>query len=173
MLSRGTCTTRHFPAHTPTPCSNQTLFDNRWEQRYIHNPLLIDGRKFDLRLYVLVTSMEPLRVYLFEEGLVRFSTKRYSLRNLRSRFTHLTNYSINKKSGSFKVQRGGVTYAHYGGNLADNFVPMIPLERIFSAELCCSGALFRRPCTSRQGTSDHHCVMHRLSAGRVSVPQED
>lgn len=107
-----------FPAksieQTPTnttPCfaSNCFLFSNkRREQRYIHNPMLIDGRKFDLRLYVLVTSMEPLRVYLFEEGLVRFSTKRYSLRNLRSRFTHLTNYSINKKSGSFKVQRGGV-----------------------------------------------------------------
>ena len=73
-------------------------------QRYIHNPMLIDGRKFDLRLYVLVTSMEPLRVYLFEEGLVRLSTKKYSLRNLRSRFTHLTNYSINKRSGSFKVR---------------------------------------------------------------------
>ncbi|CAN0262815.1 unnamed protein product [Ectocarpus sp. 6 AP-2014] len=39
---------------------------------------------------------------LVQEGLVRFSTKRYSLRNLRSRFTHLTNYSINKKSGSFQ-----------------------------------------------------------------------
>lgn len=72
-------------------------------QRYIQNPMLIDGRKFDLRLYVLVTSMEPLRVYLFEEGLVRLSTKRYTLKNLRSRFTHLTNYSINKKSGSFQV----------------------------------------------------------------------
>lgn len=90
----------------------QHVFNKRREQRYIHNPMLIDGRKFDLRLYVLVTSMEPLRVYLFEEGLVRFSTKRYSLRNLRSRFTHLTNYSINKKSGSFQVQRGGMTVHH-------------------------------------------------------------
>ncbi|CAN0229674.1 unnamed protein product, partial [Laminaria digitata] len=77
--------------------------ENEKTQRYIHNPMLIDGRKFDLRLYVLVTSMEPLRVYLFEEGLVRLSTKKYSLRNLRSRFTHLTNYSINKRSGSFKA----------------------------------------------------------------------
>lgn len=66
--------------------------------------MLIDGRKFDLRLYVVVTSMEPLRVYLFEEGLVRLSTKRFTLKNLRSRFAHLTNYSINKRSGSFKVR---------------------------------------------------------------------
>ena len=66
--------------------------------------MLIDGRKFDLRLYVLVTSMEPLRVYFFEEGLVRLSTKRYSLKNLRSRYTHLTNYSINRRSESFRVR---------------------------------------------------------------------
>lgn len=72
-------------------------------QRYIHNPMLLDGRKFDLRLYVLVTSLEPLRVWLFKEGLVRLSTKKYTLRNLKSRFTHLTNYSINRRSGSFQV----------------------------------------------------------------------
>ena len=71
--------------------------------RYIAEPYLIDGRKFDLRLYCLLTSVDPLRVYLFEEGLVRFSTHKYSMRNLRCRFAHLTNYSLNKKSRHFQV----------------------------------------------------------------------
>ena len=73
-------------------------------QRYIHRPLLVDDRKFDLRLYVLVTSFTPLRAYLFKEGLARFATRPYEkLRNsnLSKRMMHLTNYSVNCKSEDF------------------------------------------------------------------------
>lgn len=70
-------------------------------QRYLDNPLLMDGFKFDLRLYVLVTSVDPLRIYLFQEGITRFCTAKYSLSNTSNRFGHLTNYSVNKKNNAF------------------------------------------------------------------------
>jgi len=72
-------------------------------QKYLHDPYLIDGKKFDLRIYVLVTGVDPLRVYVHNEGLTRISTCDYSLKNIKNRFAHLTNYSINKKSDKFKA----------------------------------------------------------------------
>ena len=70
--------------------------------RYVTNPLLINGHKFDLRIYVLVTSYEPLRVYVFKEGLARFASETYTTKiNKDNRCMHLTNYSLNKKSEKF------------------------------------------------------------------------
>ena len=70
--------------------------------RYIANPLLINGHKFDLRIYVLVTSVDPLRIYVFKEGLARFATEEYQSKNAKgNKFIHLTNYSINKKSDNY------------------------------------------------------------------------
>ena len=72
--------------------------------RYIDNPLILFGHKFDLRLYVVVTSFDPLRVYIYREGLVRFATEKYSNEDFsdeKCKFSHLTNYSINKKNENF------------------------------------------------------------------------
>ncbi|NXN71940.1 TTLL5 polyglutamylase, partial [Himantopus himantopus] len=79
------------------------LEENILVSRYISNPLLIDDFKFDVRLYVLVTSYDPLVIYLYEEGLARFATVRYdqASKNIKNQFMHLTNYSVNKKSGDY------------------------------------------------------------------------
>ncbi|XP_072228050.1 tubulin polyglutamylase TTLL11 isoform X3 [Leuresthes tenuis] len=73
-------------------------------QEYIPKPLLIDKLKFDIRLYVLIKSMEPLEIYIAKEGLTRFCTEPYqepSQKNLSHVFMHLTNYSLNVHSGNF------------------------------------------------------------------------
>ena len=72
-------------------------------QRYLSNPLLVNGLKFDLRLYVLLTSIDPIKLYLYDDGLVRFATKPFSIDedNLNNKYIHLTNYAINKKSEEF------------------------------------------------------------------------
>ncbi|XP_030309826.1 tubulin polyglutamylase TTLL4 isoform X2 [Calypte anna] len=73
-------------------------------QRYLNKPYLIGGRKFDLRIYVYVTCYDPLRVYLFKDGLVRFASCKYSssMKSLSNKFMHLTNYSVNKKNTEYK-----------------------------------------------------------------------
>ena len=73
---------------------------------YVNNPLLIDGYKFDLRVYVALTSINPLRVYIYEDGLARFATQKYHLAqngNLKQqKYVHLTNYSLNKHNANFQ-----------------------------------------------------------------------
>lgn len=75
--------------------------------RYIENPLLIGGKKFDLRLYVLVTSFRPMKVYLFKLGFCRFCTVKYdtSGTELDNMYVHLTNVSVQKHGVSERKNR--------------------------------------------------------------------
>nr|XP_045009690.1 tubulin polyglutamylase TTLL11 isoform X2 [Jaculus jaculus] len=73
-------------------------------QEYICKPLLIDKLKFDIRLYVLLKSLDPLEIYIAKDGLSRFCTEPYqepNSQNLHHVFMHLTNYSLNIHSGKF------------------------------------------------------------------------
>lgn len=76
----------------------KNILHTKFLLRYIENPLLIGGKKFDLRLYVLVTSFRPLKAYLFRLGFCRFCTVKYdtSVTELDNMYVHLTNVSVQK-----------------------------------------------------------------------------
>jgi tubulin polyglutamylase TTLL6/13 len=73
-------------------------------QKYMPKPHLIDGFKYDLRIYVFVNGINPLRVYVYKDGLARFATTPYHKptdKNIDNLFMHLTNYAINKESDNY------------------------------------------------------------------------
>jgi len=71
----------------------------------MQKPYLIDGLKFDMRIYCLVYGIDPLRVFVFREGLARFATEKYvepNDKNLNNLHMHLTNYAINRYAENFE-----------------------------------------------------------------------
>ncbi|EEC14601.1 polyglutamylase, putative [Ixodes scapularis] len=138
-------------------------------QRYIRSPYLINGTKFDLRLYALVTSFDPLRVYVARDGLVRFASIRYSqeCEDFGDRFMHLTNYSINKKSATYAsntskddceghkwsikalqkyLEDFGVDFEHLWQQMVDIIVKTL---------ICCEGPINRL--TQKHTTTRYNC----------------
>ena len=69
-------------------------------QKYIENPLLLNHlnevRKFDIRQWVLVTSYDPLKIYIFPEFYLRICGSEYEINNIQDKNKHLTNFSIQK-----------------------------------------------------------------------------
>lgn len=78
-------------------------------QKYIMNPLLIGGKKFDLRIYALVTNYSPLTVYLYRTGFARFTHHKFStsLEDIGNNYIHLTNVAIQKNSDNYDEKTGG------------------------------------------------------------------
>jgi tubulin polyglutamylase TTLL9 len=69
-------------------------------------PYLIGGKKFDVRLYILVTSFRPLYAWIHREGFARFSHSRYSLESFEDAYVHLTNVAIAKSATDYDPERG-------------------------------------------------------------------
>eukprot|EP00826_Nyctotherus_ovalis_P033190 TRINITY_DN2679_c0_g1_i17.p2 TRINITY_DN2679_c0_g1~~TRINITY_DN2679_c0_g1_i17.p2 ORF type:complete len:176 (+),score=40.24 TRINITY_DN2679_c0_g1_i17:131-658(+) len=65
-------------------------------QKYIERPLLIHNRKFDIRVWVLVTH--EMKVYFFKEGYIRTSCSEYSIdeEGINRVGVHLTNNAVQK-----------------------------------------------------------------------------
>ena len=67
-------------------------------QKYIENPLLYFGRKFDIRIWALLT--QDLKIYVFQEGHLKCCSINYDI-NSDDTFCHLTNYSFQKYNSNF------------------------------------------------------------------------
>ncbi|XP_061638766.1 probable tubulin polyglutamylase TTLL9 isoform X6 [Phyllopteryx taeniolatus] len=75
-------------------------------QRYIENPYLLGGRKFDLRVYLMVTSYFPLKAWLYREGFARLSSTRFSLSSIDDKYVHLTNVAVQKTAPDYDPEKG-------------------------------------------------------------------
>jgi hypothetical protein len=71
--------------------------------KYITNLDLINNKKYDLRLFILVTGLKPLRIYFNQEGLVRIAANNFTLNEefIKNKFIHLTNVGVNLLSKDF------------------------------------------------------------------------
>jgi len=99
-----------FPSLTQEEVSNCSITEDSMKHikqkkivvsKYIENPQLMDGKKFDLRMYVLVVGSRPQdqkdKVYFYRDGIVRIASEMYSTNSLDNPFIHITNNAINDK----------------------------------------------------------------------------
>ena len=103
-LSRGrgvTCVDSLLPIEQSLSATNDSRVI---VQKYIENPLIINQRKFDIRQWVLVTSLNPLTIWMWKEPYIRFGAEDYVMDDLNNIYSHLTNNSIAKHSAQFKKE---------------------------------------------------------------------
>lgn len=98
-----------------TDVEDLTYADPVVVQEYVSRPLLLDNYKFDLRLYVLVTSFSPLEAFVYGDGFARLATRPFSLNAASDKLVHLTNASIQKKVGEMPLPLRSATAQEAGG----------------------------------------------------------
>jgi tubulin polyglutamylase TTLL9 len=75
-------------------------------QRYIDNPHLVGSKKYDLRIFVLVTSFSPLTVWLYRSGFARFCHHRFTMKDVDNTFIHVTNTAVQKTNPKYDNKFG-------------------------------------------------------------------
>ena len=93
-------------------------------QKYIERPLLINKRKFDIRMYGLLTSINGvLNGYFYEEGYLRTSSKEFTLKNLSKKTIHLTNDAVQNKAEDYGKYEAGnkLSFADLNKYLETNY----------------------------------------------------
>ena len=75
-------------------------------QKYLEKPLLYQGRKFDIRIWILIIGGQENFVYIFKQGHLKATCAEYDI-NSSSPFIHLTNYSVQKHNADFSKREIG------------------------------------------------------------------
>ena len=84
--------------------NKENIFSKILIQKYLEDPLLFNGRKFDMRIWVLLNF--DMNIYVFKEGHLKSSSELFNLYN-NNLYIHLTNYSIQKHNKNFeKFEQG-------------------------------------------------------------------
>ena len=99
---------------------------------YISNPHLINGKKYTIRFFVLVSGLKPLRIYIYKEGIVNFAKEDFSLNlsKLNNKYIHLTNNKIkNEFNHKIKNKEEGkkLTLTKYLSYLKENDIEYLSL----------------------------------------------
>jgi hypothetical protein len=83
-------------------------------QKYLEKPLLYQGRKFDIRIWIMLISGQENFVYIFKQGHLKATCAQYDI-NSSSPFIHLTNYSVQKHNVDFsKIEIGNeISYEEF------------------------------------------------------------
>ncbi|OMJ92771.1 hypothetical protein SteCoe_4404 [Stentor coeruleus] len=93
-------------------------------QKYIENPLLLNKRKFDIRCYAMITSINGIiQGYFYLDGYLRTTSKEFTLDEISNPFVHLTNDAIQKHSAEYgKFENGNkMSYKEFQRYLDQNF----------------------------------------------------
>ncbi len=69
--------------------------------------MLIGGKKFDMRIYLLCINYHPLTCYLYRSGFSRFTHTRYTSGDISNLDKHLTNVAIQKHCNNYDSKIGG------------------------------------------------------------------
>ena len=88
-------------ALTPSGVAEGSGYKPMVVQKYIPDPCLLGGKKFDFRVYVSIVSLEPsLEVYMFKRPYARLSSVDFTMDDISNKFIHLTNFSIQSMKSS-------------------------------------------------------------------------
>lgn len=77
-------------------------------QRYISDPMLYKGRKFDIRAFCLITSVNGrIQAYFHKDGYARTSSRTFSTSNIFDLQVHLTNDCAQKTGDTYGKHEAG------------------------------------------------------------------